>query len=209
MHDDCTNWAVHDNKRSLKEYDLSDVDEQGFWWEKTMEMTKTFIEDSNGDYLVGVTDIHAGLDALVSLRGPEQVCLDIYDEPNEVKRLCMELFGGFKKYFSQICDIIEMGQKGHVNWLGPWSDKRWYVASCDFIYIISQEMFLEFEFPLLKAELEFLGRSVFHLDGIGSLRYLDQLLKLDKLNGIQSRICIRIMSCFSFNFITSFCLPHV
>ena len=145
IHDDRTSWAVHDNTRPLKEYDLSKVDEQGFWWKKTMEMTKALVEESNGDYLVGVTDIHAGLDALVSLRGPEQVCLDLYDEPHEVKRLCMELFEGFKKYFNQICGIIEIGQKGHVNWLGPWSDKRWYVTSCDFIYMISEESKIRLE----------------------------------------------------------------
>lgn len=185
IHDECTSWAVHDTSRPLKDYDLSKVDEEGFWWKKTMEMTKALVEDSNGDYLVGVTDIHAGLDALVSLRGPEQVCLDLYDEPAEVKRLLMELFEGFKKYFNQICSIIETKQKGHTNWLGPWSDKRWYVTSCDFIYMISEEMFEEFELPLLKAELEFLGRSIFHLDGVGSLRHLDRILKLDNLNGIQ------------------------
>ncbi|HHV97636.1 MAG TPA: hypothetical protein GXX37_14450, partial [Clostridiaceae bacterium] len=89
IHDECTSWAVHDTSRPLKDYDLSKVDEEGFWWKKTMEMTKALVEDSNGDYLVGVTDIHAGLDALVSLRGPEQVCLDLYDEPAEVKRLLM------------------------------------------------------------------------------------------------------------------------
>ena len=64
-------------------------------------------------------------------------------------------------------------------------DDLWYVTSCDFSYMISSEHFHEFVLPELKAELDWLPHSVYHLDGVGSLTHLDTLLSLEKLHGIQ------------------------
>ena len=52
---------------------------------KTVELTKAILDDSRGDYLVGITDIHPGMDGLVSLRGPEELCFDLYEDPETVK----------------------------------------------------------------------------------------------------------------------------
>ncbi len=49
---------------------------------KMLQMTDALVEDARGDYLVGITDLHPGADGLVSLRGPEGLCMDLFDSPD-------------------------------------------------------------------------------------------------------------------------------
>ena len=87
-----TSWAVH------KEVDLTNlVFEEHGYYAKILEMTKSMLEDSKGDYLVGITDIHSGLDGIVSLVGPENLCYELYDNPDEVKMASFDMFEGYKK----------------------------------------------------------------------------------------------------------------
>ncbi|MBQ6947216.1 MAG: hypothetical protein IJN42_04130, partial [Clostridia bacterium] len=53
---DRTAWA----EPCLDDYDIPPLqfDENSFWWQKIVEITKAALEDSRGDYLVGITDLH-------------------------------------------------------------------------------------------------------------------------------------------------------
>jgi hypothetical protein len=51
--------------------------------------------------------------------------------------------------------------------------------------MISNAMFREFFLPELLAEIDWLDRSIYHLDGPGALRHLDTLLDIRKLDAIQ------------------------
>lgn len=169
----------------LNELDLSSFNYNSFWWKKIVEMTEAMLDESKGDYLVGVTDIHPGMDALVSLRGPENLCFDLYEEPELVEKLAIQLFGRFKDAYTGLHSIISRKQKGETNWLNIYHPEGWYVTSCDFMGMISEPMMKRFVLPELKMELDLLGHSVFHLDGVGALRHLDCLLELPNLHGIQ------------------------
>lgn len=161
-------------------------DEKNPWWQKICEITKAAVEDAKGDYLVGITDLHPGADAIVSLRGAEAAAMDIYDEPEQFKARVWEIHAVFQSMTEGLHQIISPGQKGCTNWMGViHPEKMWYVTSCDFSYMISPAHFEEFIAPELEAELDWLPASIFHLDGIGSLRHLDRLLAMEKLKGIQ------------------------
>ena len=179
-----TSWAVH-HADDIGELDASQLDADNFWWKKTVELTEIMAADARGDYVVGVTDIHPGLDALVSLRGPEALCFDLYEEGDAVKRLTFDLFDRFREVLDHLNGIIARRQKGSTNWMGVYHPDRWYVTSCDFMGMISGAMMEEFVKPELEMELRYLGPSIFHLDGPGALRHLDRLLALPTLKGVQ------------------------
>jgi hypothetical protein len=175
-----TSWAVH------KEVDLTNlVFEEHGYYAKILEMTKSMLEDSKGDYLVGITDIHSGLDGIVSLVGPENLCYELYDNPDEVKMASFDMFEGYKKVMTELHTLITEYQAGSTNWMGVWHEGLWYPVSCDFCCMISQEMFDEFVLPELVEEIKFLDAALFHLDGPGALKHLDALLEIEELNGIQ------------------------
>lgn len=155
------------------------------WWKKIVEITEAGLADSQGDYLVAITDLHPGLDGLVSLRGPEELCMDLYDHPEAVKARSFEALDVFKKATDELHTIITRKQEGSTNWMGVWHPDKWYVTSSDFICMISQDMFEEFAKDEILAELDYLDASLFHLDGPGALKHLDSLLAMEKLNGIQ------------------------
>lgn len=179
-----TSWASK-HFEELSQVECSRLDRTNFWLQKTMELTEAMVEESRGDYMVGITDIHAGLDALVSLRGPEELCFDLYEEPELVKEKTFQLCERFKEVYTLLNGILMKKQKGNVNWMGIYHPEGWYVTSCDFMGMISEEMYREFVEPELREELAFLKNSIFHLDGPGALRHLDSLLAIPELKGIQ------------------------
>lgn len=180
-----TSWAKHVHQGK----DFSDVhlafDENNPWWKKIQQMLTDYITDSKGDYLVGLADWHGGMDALVSLWGPEEVALAVYDCPEEVKRLTGELAGIFQTVLTKQHDVVRPYQDGTTHWMGLWHPGLWYNTSCDFNILVSPEMFEEFVAPPLKQDLAFLDASIYHLDGPGAFRHLTRLLEFPDLHGIQ------------------------
>ena len=180
-----TSWATP----CIEDYETHPpivFDENNFWWKQVSEMTKAAAEDANGEFIVGISDLHPGGDAMVSMRGAENAAMDLYDEPEQFVRRNWEVFEVFKEMTQRLYNIVSPYQRGCSNWMGVLHpDDMWYVTSCDFAYMISSDHFDEFILPELKAELDWLPASIFHLDGIGSLKHLDRLLELEKLKGIQ------------------------
>lgn len=159
--------------------------EDNVYWKKICAMTDRMLNDSKGDYIVGLTDLHEGMDALVSMRGPEKLCMDIYDEPDEVKRVLGEVQAAFKTVLEKSFALFEGRQKGTTCWMDIYHPGKWYVSSSDFIYLISPETFEEFSRESIRMEAEIIGNNIYHLDGIGSKRHLDRLLEMPEINGIQ------------------------
>lgn len=179
-----TSWAIP-TIENWEHAESLEFNPENKWWKKIKQITVEAVNDAKGDYFVGITDLHAGLDAIVSLRSPEKACMDIYDNPEAIKKATFEILEVFKKVVDELYAITTRNLKGSSNWTGIWHPGKWYVTSCDFICMISQEMFAEFVLPELQEELQWLDASIFHLDGPGALRHLDALLELPRLNGIQ------------------------
>ena len=178
-----TSWSTH------CDFDWKDFkpvyDRQNTWVQKILGLTQAAVDDSRGDYFVGITDIHAGMDALVSLKGPEQVCFDMMDEPEDVQPIPMKMFEVMKAFYDDLYRITRKNQEGTSNWMSAWHEGRWYVTSCDFISIISPEQFDEFVLEELKAEAAWLDASIFHLDGPQCIRHLDKIMAVDGIQAIQ------------------------
>lgn len=179
-----TSWA-HPSIDNWEDIQDLKFNKNNIWYKKIVEMTKDIAEDSKGDYMVGITDIHSGTDGLVSLRGPENLCYDLLDNPEKVKKGVYDLFEGFTATMDELYSITTKYQTGSTNWLGVWHPEKWYVTSCDFSCMISGEMFQEFVVPELVDEISYLDASIYHLDGPGALKHLDALLKIKELRGIQ------------------------
>ena len=182
---DNTSWAIptltDDDIEARRFPTLQD----NFYRRRMNDLTRAAAKDGKGRYLVGVTDLHPGADALVSMRGPEALCLDMVDYPGYVREGSRALFDGLRTIYEELVDITDTAQQGTTTWLGFWHPGRWYVTSCDLICLLSETMFEEEIVPELIDELDYFDASIFHLDGPDALRHLDRLLRLEKLKGIQ------------------------
>ena len=180
-----TSWAKH--LFAGKDWSSVDLkfDERNLWWKRVEQRIRDFIADANGDYLVGFPDWHGSCDALVSLFGPEEVALALYDCPEEVKRLNKQIAAAFREIMQRSYALLKDRQEGTTHWIGLWNDGLWYTTSCDFNILLSGEMLEEFVIPPLEEDLAFLQSSTYHLDGSKAFRHLDRLLELPNLHGIQ------------------------
>lgn len=181
-------WADW-TKPVLKDYsDLSSLSirEDNFYWRKTKELISYALERFQGNYLVGLTDIHAGIDALAVLRGgPEQLCMDLIENSEGVKKAINLLREAWHEVYEEQYRIIKEHQKGTSAWIGLWSPGKMYPVQNDLSCLISPAMYKEFFLEELISEIDYLDHSIYHLDGPDSLKHLDLLLDIPRLNAIQ------------------------
>jgi len=155
------------------------------WYQKIIELTERAVADAKGEYIVGITDLHPGLDCLSALCGPENLCMDLYACPERIKKATFEVFEAYKTLYTDLDRICRKNQRGSSCWMTAWNNGRWYPTSCDFMCMISGEMFDDFIYDELVAETKWLDANIFHLDGVQASRHLDKLLAIDTINGIQ------------------------
>jgi hypothetical protein len=179
-----TSWARH-GLASWKDAPLLRFDPENEWWKTMVDMAEALVADARGDYFVGMTDLHPGMDCLVSLRGPEALCLDLYDESESVKRAVAECRAALFEVYDRLYSTSQGNIGGYSDWMNVWHPGRAFTTSCDFIGLVSGEAREEFVDPELEAELAHFDASIFHLDGPAALRHLDALLELPGLDGVQ------------------------
>ena len=179
-----TSWAVHSVEDWRRQPDIR-FDEDNAWWRRILRMTRDAVSDAGDDYVVGVTDLHPGSDALVSLRGPEETCLDTIECPELLWKFDRQIFEVYKTVYARLyAEIAPLGN-GSSYWMGVWSDKRHYVVGSDFSCMVSPDAYESLIAPSVESEIAFLDRSIYHLDGPLALRHLDRILKMEGLDGVQ------------------------
>ncbi len=169
--------------------DITDVrpvyDENNVWWRRIREMTEAGARRFGRAVSLSHTDLGGNLDIVASLRGTEQLLLDLYDAPGEVERLVKTITGLWLRYYRELEAIIAPLGRGTTPWASIWSAQRCYMLQCDFSYMISPAMFERFVLPDLAACCDYLEHGFYHLDGKGQLPHLDMMLSLPRLRGIQ------------------------
>jgi hypothetical protein len=171
-------WAAHPPLR---------LDPQNHWWRLTLEMTRLAAERGRGRYLVGLTDLHGGVDGLAALRDPQRLCLDLYDCPDDVRAAMRALIPIWFVIYETPLRIVlaKSPDNGSTTWLPVWSPGKCYPISCDFAALVSPAMFREFILPHLLAEAAWLDHAICHLDGPDATRHLDALFEIPQLRAIQ------------------------
>ncbi len=155
-----TSWAVH-VVEDWEKYPPIRFNPENPWWKRIYEMTRRLAEDARGDYLVGMVDLHPGTDALVSLRGPQELCMDLFDCPEQLPPRIWEIFEVYKTMFQQLSALIAPCQQGSTNWMGIWHpEANWYPVSSDFSCLVSQEQYEEFVARILSTIWTAPGRCI-------------------------------------------------
>lgn len=180
-----TSWAVH-TVTNWEEVAPFTLGADNFWYGAIEKLVDAFVEDAEqGDYLVGIPDFHPGMDALVSLRGPQELCYDLYDLPELVLKKNDEIFPIYQQVFEAFYQKIARVQSGSTHWMNAWHPQKYYNVSCDFMGMLSHDMFEEFVRDEIIRESKMYDACMFHLDGPDASKHLDALLKIDSINGIQ------------------------
>jgi len=140
---------------------------------------------ANGRYLVEMADLHSNMDTLSALRGAEELCMDIYDCPEEVHRVLNAVRKTYPEVYNALYEAGKMKEMGTIGWSPIYCEGKSAIIQCDFSYVLSPVHGKEFVFPAIEEEAQFLDHCIYHMDGIGEINHLDTILAIDAIDCIQ------------------------
>ncbi len=181
---DVTSWSVP-IVRDWDQIGQLKLDMNNRYFKKLEDLTNHAIERCESNFLVGYTDFHPGLDCVAAWRDPQQLCFDIIDDPEHVKRLADLSIADFELIYAHFDRMLKDSGQPSVSWMGIPTYGRMHIASCDFSTMISPEHFTEFGLPILKEEVKTMTHTIFHVDGKGVARHLDAILSVPEVNAVQ------------------------
>ncbi|GAB4305118.1 MAG: hypothetical protein Kow0069_00440 [Promethearchaeota archaeon] len=161
------------------------LDSSNEWYARLKRVTEQLARRATGRYQVGVTDLGGVLDVISSFVGPKALIVEMKRRPGLVDAWRAVVLEKWHRLYDELQAIIGQCCDGCNAWLNAWCRRRWYPIQCDFSAMLSPKWFRRFVLPDLEAQAERLDYSVYHLDGPHELPYLDDLLSLPALTGIQ------------------------
>ena len=160
-------------------------DPDNVWFRRIAELYEAGMRRWSGAVLMGMTDLGGTLDILSSFRPSDQLPMDLYDQPDEVKRLIWEIHEAWHQCYQAFNEVLQPVNPGYGDWTKIYAEKPSYVLQCDFAYMISPSMFNEFAKPELEVSVAKLAHTFYHLDGVGQLAHLPSILSIEDLRGVQ------------------------
>ncbi len=161
------------------------LDMQNEYFRKLDGLTRCALERCPGKCLVGYTDLHPGVDCVAAWRDPQQLCLDILEEPERVEALIEIAIADLERIYDHFDTLLKARKQLSITWMGIPSFGRMHIPSCDFSSMISPKYFQRFCLPVLQREVRTMTHNVFHVDGKGVARHLDMIFSVPEVHAIQ------------------------
>ena len=161
------------------------LEPDNYWWQRMLGFCRTLAEAFDGKMLVAHLDLHGGMDALAAMRSPEQLCLDMMDNPETIDRALANVDALYEPVYQGLYDAAQMSRYGTCGWVPAYHPVRTNTIQCDFAALIGPEHFRRFVMPALEHEATFLGHCVYHLDGPECLVHLDDICSVRGIDCIQ------------------------
>ncbi len=155
------------------------------WWRATEALLGAAAERAPGRYVVGLPDLNGPGEILARLRGTEQLLFDVIENPAPLKPALQKLNSAWRRYHRACLEVVNRRVPGSVTWMGIWSATDATDLQCDFSCMISPAMFDDLFLSPLREQTEWVGRTLYHLDGPDAVRHLGSLLALERMSGIQ------------------------
>jgi len=154
------------------------------WLAKVMKLTELTARKGKGRYLVCTPDLSGPMDILASLRGSEDLCIDLFEEREKVIQTAFSLISAWEFVFNRFYESTVMNGTGLTQWVGAWSNVPFTTPTCDFNALIGHKDFMEVCLPSYEEQCSRAGRVCFHLDGPDAARHHEALAK-SNLTAIQ------------------------
>ncbi len=182
-----TSWCQHTVPETAdwERFIATPPDFDNVYWRTIDAMITRAAERFAGRYYVAMPDLHGSFDILAGVRGPENVCLDLMDEPELVRRASLHASRAYVEAYRRLYQRLTALGQPSTTWCSYLHTGPAYIPSCDFWCLVSKEIAQEYVRPTIELEMAPLERSIFHLDGPQALHHLDLMLRLPGLNAVQ------------------------
>ncbi|MEK6795552.1 MAG: trimethylamine corrinoid protein 2 [Spirochaetota bacterium] len=166
---------------------MPEFEPEGFLYSKTLDIARYLSAEAGQEFVVSMPDCSGNVDALASLRGSENVLVDMIDAPDAVRRSLRKIQGVYERTYDDVMPILAKNNDGgsSIGWLRTWAPGLHAQMQSDISVMISPESFNEFVAEELRTQCDYLDYPLYHFDGIEQIRHLDTLLSIKKLRAIQ------------------------
>jgi len=162
------------------------LDDNNPWYTRIKRVTEYAAQQAAGvPYQVTITDLGGVLDILASFLTPKGLILAMRRHPDIVDTCRAIILEKWLQLFDELEAIIGQHLDGFGTWLRIWCPKTWYPIQCDFSAMLSPSWFERFALPDIITQAEHMKYAIYHLDGPNEIPYVDMLLQVSSLSGIQ------------------------
>ena len=168
-----TNWSVPFVKNWEEALPLQ-IQADNPLWQRMLEIYRRAADRMAGKMLLASLDLHTNMDILAAVRGPQQLCIDLMDQPEMIDRAMEDARAIFPVLWNAIGKAARMDEFGYYH--HNYSMEGAATLQCDFCCMISPEMFRRWVLPALEEEAQIVKHVVYHWDGPGALVHTDDLL---------------------------------
>ena len=176
-------WPVH----FVEDWDDEEIKfrPESKWWEMTVKFAKALRHRCDGRLMIASPTLVANLDALVALRGAEDLLMDMALKPEAVHRALDQVTRAHGDILDAFAELFDYSTYGSISRHGMYSRGRINVPQCDVSCMISPDMFQEFVVPYLRQEMDHFDAMEYHLDGPGAIKHLQAICEIEKLDIVQ------------------------
>ncbi len=155
------------------------------WYERLIKTTEISAKRAGVNYCIAVQDLGGILDIISSFLGPTKLILTMKRNPELIDTCRSIILEKWMKVYDELQKIIERYSDGYNSWMNIWCHKPWYPIQCDFAAFLSPEWYRRFVLPDIIAQADQMDYAIYHLDGPDALIHLDEILKIESIDGIQ------------------------
>lgn len=149
----------YDDRPSLE------LDENNPWLMKMRDFTRELVKLSDGRFPVALPQMRGPLDALAAARGPEELCMDLVEQPDKVRAALEELTGLWIGIARTILKEIPPWHGGYMSRMKMWAPGPTITPQNDISTLISPGMYREFALDLDERIFTAFPHHLFHTHG--------------------------------------------
>jgi hypothetical protein len=146
------------------------------WLKLLAEYTRQLVQDAAGTYQVVQCLQRGPIDLASALLGHSEMCMAIYDDPDNLHALAEFTAEVFVKTARAQQDQVPQLEGGYCNPFGIWSPGTVVRSQCDVASSVSAQTYKDFFFPYDKYICEQFDYSIIHTHS-GYLHHMEVLLE--------------------------------
>jgi hypothetical protein len=162
------------------------VDDNNLWWKKHFELIARAKELSKDDFPINIPDLIENIDIMLLMRGTQNVCFDIMDEPKSVSDFISKIDDSYFHYYDRFYNAVKgKDMSSTYTVFDIWSPGRTAKIQCDFSAMMSPDQYRKFIIPSIIKQAANLDNVLYHLDGPDAIKHLDAVMEIKDIDALQ------------------------
>jgi len=156
------------------------------WWKRHLELLQQAKAMAGDDILISIPDLLENVDVLSLMRGVQEFCFDLIDEPDLIRDRIRQLDELYVLYNDALYAAVRDADGGSCSVVfNLWSPGRIGKLQCDFSAMMSPDQFREFVVPSIRRLVPRFDNAFYHLDGKDCIKHIDAILDIEAIRVIQ------------------------